>query len=82
MLRRFVVAAFAVSAFAGIAPAQACQDPADVNCYSEPHEMHCDFYVREWCGNVPDGGGRPICAFHPVCDDLHRILESITSAES
>lgn len=83
MLRRFLVAAFVAASFAGVAtPAQACQDPADVNCYSEPHEMHCDFYVREWCGTLPGGGsGGPICAFHPICDDLHEIIESITNAE-
>ena len=81
MLRMFAAAAVLAGVVAPAAPANAtlryCQEPVDVGCYSPPHEMFCQVYVREYCINVnlPSLDG-PVCAFHPICDEIDRIINS------
>lgn len=83
MLRMFAAAAVLAGVVAP-APAQAtlnmCDDPVDVACYSGPHEMFCQVYVRELCINVrvPSLDG-PVCAFHPICDDIDELINSGTT---
>ena len=82
MLRRFAVAAALAGIAATAAPAHAtlryCQEPVDVGCFSQSHDMQCLVYVHEWCVNLPNLPSRdgPVCAFHPICDDIDDLINS------